>query len=725
MKIRTRIIISIVCIAFFSFLISIFYGYFEMRKNALDNTEEKLNVIADLQESRVENLININLERIKIFTSRVGVIDLMQDYYNNPDSIDKDDLSRRLEDAKKSSTDYNALWITDKDGKVIASSEKDQENKNFSSEEYFEFGKEKNYITFVKDEENKENWFYLAGPIQKDENVLGVSIVQTSPEEIINIMNDYSGLGETGETIIARLDENNDVEYFLETRHPYPPGVKVTKLDTHIPLVQALLNNEDYFTDLADYRNEKVFSASRYIDHTGWGLVVKIDQKEVFAPINHEINILIVISLVYLLFSFAVALFVARILSKPIENLHKGIKIIQKGDLDYKVGNNSKDEIGDLSREIDNLTSAIKVSRAEIDKKVEEQTKEIKLNDQKMQNQQKAILNILEDVNEEKLKTEHERNKIQAILSSIGDAVFVIGLDEKIIMFNSIAEKISGYTKEEAVGKVYKDILKFYLEKDNSINDKFVRDAMTSGTITYMTNHTYLLTKYNKKIPVADSASPLRDNNNKIIGCVVVFHDVSKERELAKMKDEFLNIAAHDLRTPMTAIKGYNDMILNGDFGQIPETLREPLKETQSASERLIRMVNDFLTSSRIEKGKITIQPKNIDIIPIVKTLIKQISPIAEKKGLEFKLEEIPEQLFVYTDSDKIQQVLTNLIDNAIKYTKSGWVKFDIQLKDKFAQFSISDSGQGISEEKQEALFTKYYQVSGGTKKVIEGQGQD
>lgn len=492
-------------------------------------------------------------------------------------------------------------------------------------------------------------------------------------------------------------------------------------------IFENIVNDRGYFL-YGKGTEQNLYSYARsngYKDFEGFNWIAEINQPTnlIFKPIYGIRNNLIIIAILGTLVLLVIMWYLIKSITTPLEDLSKKTDQISNGNYNIKLTSSANDETGNLAKSFNKMVDAIRVSRQEVDRKVQRQTEDIEVSKNKLENQQKAILNILEDVNEEKIKTEQERNKIQAILSSIGDAVFVIDLDEKILMFNSIAEKLSGYTSDEAIGKPYKNILKFILEKDNSINEKFVLDAINSGKISYMTNHTLLINKHGKKIPVADSASPLKNKNGKIIGCVVVFHDVTKERQLAKMKDEFLNIAAHDLRTPMTAIKGYVDMMLNGDFGKLPKELEDPLKETQGSSERLIRLVNDFLTSSRIERGKITIQPKEIDIVPILQSLTNQIKPIAEKKGLQFNVSNIPEKMIVFTDPDKIQQVITNLLDNAIKYTREGSVSFDIEQHNNEVIFSIIDTGKGVSEEKQENLFTKYYQVSGGRDKVVEGQG--
>lgn len=673
----------------------------------------ELEIAGNSRANHIDDFIKLNFEKMDLVSSRTKLRSVLSDYNSSPNTEDIDTIRGILNDAKKPIPDFESISILDDDGKVLVSTNQDSEGNIAKNKDYF-VGKEEDNVNILTDNYGEKN-LYFSGPIVLEGNKLGTVFIKSDVEYINSITGNPIGLGETGEIYI--IGSNNI---------PLTPLKLVGNEDVQIENSTAIkCINEDQNTgeETVNYAGDEVISYANKLENAPWCIVANIDNDEAMKNIVNLFWIYFYSLIISILIYLFIANYIAKYISEPIEKLKKDAQIIAAQDINHKINIKTGDEIEDLANTFSEMVLAIKQSYYEIDSKVEEQTKEIGRSREKLENQQMALLNVLEDVNEEKLKTERERNKIQAILSSIGDAVFVVDLNGKILMFNSIAEKLSGYSQKEAVGQPYKQVLKFIFEKDGSVNDQFIKDAISNGKISYMTNHTLLVTKHGKHIPVADSASPLLDKNKKIIGCVVVFHDVTKERELAKMKDEFLNIAAHDLRTPMTAIKGYNDMILNGDFGQVPEGLREPLEESQSASERLIRLVNDFLNSSRIERGKITVQPKQIDIVPIVNTLIKQIEPIAKKKNLQLSLSPLPEKLMVYTDSDKIQQVITNLIDNAIKYTKAGSIKFDVKVDDKKAVFSVTDTGAGISEEKQESLFTKYYQVSGGTKKVIEGQG--
>lgn len=418
---------------------------------------------------------------------------------------------------------------------------------------------------------------------------------------------------------------------------------------------------------------------------------------------------------------------VSNSILKPIRKLRAGVEIVQGGDLNYKVSIASKDEIGVLSRSFDAMTAAVKKSRAEIDKKVKEQTKEILTKQKLLGNQQKATLNVLEDVEEEKEKTSREKNKIDAILHSIGDGVFVVDKNLKIIMFNEIAAQISGYSIKEATDRKYYNILKFVYEKDGKINDKFIKGAIATGEIKEMSNHTMLIKKDGRKVAVADSAAPLKNKHGDVIGCVVVFRDVTKEREIDRMKTEFVSVASHQLRTPLTGIKWFTELLIKGKAGKLNKKQADFLQQVSASNERMIALVNDLLSVSRIETGrKFTIEKKKVDIVEIItQVLSDNISLARDKKVKIIKCKSRVKQFKIVVDGDKIRQVFHNLISNAIKYSKEkGKVKIncDHGKKDEVV-FSIEDNGAGIPKDQQKRIFEKFFRADNIAVRGIEGTG--
>lgn len=186
-----------------------------------------------------------------------------------------------------------------------------------------------------------------------------------------------------------------------------------------------------------------------------------------------------------------------------------------------------------------------------------------------------------------------------------------------------------------------------------------------------------------------------------------------KLKELDKRKDEFLSVAAHELRAPMTAIKGYLSMIIEGDTGKISNQVLDFLNNTIEANDRLIRLVNNMLNVSRIEEGRLVYQMGTVNLAKVAKSVYNEFLLVAQQKGLQLYVE-TPEGIrdSVYVDKDRIHEVLANLVSNAVKYTDKGSVTIKLlQPNPQTIRCEIIDTGLGITKEEQTKLFQKFFRA--------------
>ncbi len=191
-------------------------------------------------------------------------------------------------------------------------------------------------------------------------------------------------------------------------------------------------------------------------------------------------------------------------------------------------------------------------------------------------------------------------------------------------------------------------------------------------------------------------------------------------KELDKQKDEFISMAAHELRAPMTAIKGFISMVMQGDAGDITEKARGFLADANAINDRLVRLVNNMLNVSRIEEGRMVYQVETENLSNVVRSVYSSFRPEAERKGLEYRLN-IPTAIEdkVEVDVDRIHEVVANIISNAIKYTDKGKVEVALTQKKKDrVRVEVKDTGPGISSEEQKKLFTKFHRVESNVGKT-------
>jgi len=203
--------------------------------------------------------------------------------------------------------------------------------------------------------------------------------------------------------------------------------------------------------------------------------------------------------------------------------------------------------------------------------------------------------------------------------------------------------------------------------------------------------------------------------------------EIQRRQEIEKIdkaKSEFISIASHQLRTPLTAVKGYISMILEGTYGQLAEKQTRPLENVYQSNERLIRLVNDLLNLSRLDAGKIEFSPTLASLEEMVSSIVEELRINAEKKGLYMKMIKPSESLpKIMADQDKLRQVILNIVDNAIKYTKEGGITLELKKLDEREEVRVSDTGEGIDKEELNSLFQMFSRATAGTQLHAEGTG--
>ncbi len=193
-------------------------------------------------------------------------------------------------------------------------------------------------------------------------------------------------------------------------------------------------------------------------------------------------------------------------------------------------------------------------------------------------------------------------------------------------------------------------------------------------------------------------------------------------KELDQLKSEFLSIASHQLRAPITAVRGYASNIVEGEYGPVPDNLKEPLATVQETARMMVNSIEDYLNISRIEQGRMKYEKSDFDIADMAKKVVEELGPLAIKKKLSLDTS-IPENLMVNADIGKIKQVATNLLDNAIKYTEQGSVTVKVEKIGTNARVTIQDTGVGLSPEDIGGLFEKFKRARGANKVNTTGTG--
>lgn len=195
-------------------------------------------------------------------------------------------------------------------------------------------------------------------------------------------------------------------------------------------------------------------------------------------------------------------------------------------------------------------------------------------------------------------------------------------------------------------------------------------------------------------------------------------------KKLDRAKDEFVSLASHQLRTPLTSIKGYLSMVLEGDVGKISTAQRQVLEQAYASSERMVHLIADFLSVSRLQTNKFTIELVPTDLNRILEQMVASLQPLAAERKVKLSFEGVVTKRIMMLDTPKIQQAVMNFIDNAIYYSRvGGKVKVTLEYSGDDAIVKVIDSGIGVPKKEQDNLFTKFYRAENARKKRPDGTG--
>ena len=723
MKIKEKILLSFLIPFILISTLSTFGYYYFGGQILKEKIYENLYNISENKKDFIDTFLLNQKIILKTLSEREEISEFLKK--EERDVLYEESFAKLLSQFKESSTDYFEIFLLNKKGTIVVSSEEENVGLDRSLDEYFINAQQE---LFIKDpylsKITGEKVFAFANPIINQENndFLGIVVIriQIDKSPIITSLE----FGETGEGFLV----NEDGYMITPSRFEDDTFLK-KKVDTENTR-KCFSHGED--VDIThdeinwshDYRGEVILGTHQHIEEINWCLLIEMDQEEALSPLANIARIGFLIELLAILIILVIIERISDFTVRPISKLHKGVNIIAGGNFDYKVGTKSKDEIGKLSRVFDKMTSSLKESYHNIEMKVEKQVRQIKKNEKQMKRQQKALLSVMEDLQEKNRKISIERDEKEIILNNIGDGVFVIDSQFKIILINKMAQQLCGHKNiSKIIGKRYNEILRFVDEETGKEKDDFIKKTIQTGKIQKMANHTILIRKDGTKIPVADSSAPLKNKKGRVIGCVVVFRDVTQERAIDKAKTEFVSLASHQLRTPLSIIKWYAEILLEEDAGELKTKQREYLKEIYNGNQRMISLVNALLSVSRLELGTLSIYPEPLSITTIVNKLINEFEFKINEKKIKFvkKYDKLPK---IDLDKALIRIIFQNLISNAVKYTSDGGkVALKILRKNNKIEISIKDNGIGIPKKQQDQIFIKLFRADNAKEKNINGTG--
>ncbi|MEE4310523.1 MAG: ATP-binding protein [candidate division KSB1 bacterium] len=381
--------------------------------------------------------------------------------------------------------------------------------------------------------------------------------------------------------------------------------------------------------------------------------------------------------------SVAGAGYISKKISKPLTQLTKSATEIARGNFSHRIKVSTEDEVGRLAKIFNYMTTEL------------QRLNEMNLND---------IIT--------------EKNKTKTIIKNIADGVIVTDPAKKILMINSVAEQWFELNEKDVINVPVDQVI----GKKELINE--INHARNSENSIDKSVEVQLRPKnFRKKVVLQAKAAEVIDNEGTPIGIVTILRDVTREKEIDKMKTELVSMVAHELRSPLTSIAGFSELLL--DSGITKDQSEEYAEIILKESNRLGNLINKFLDISRIESGKSQVNKIALDIGFLITNIIGLNLQQAEKKKIRVEMN-IPEDLpSVNADKGMIEEVILNLFSNAVKYSpEHTMVTISANQSETDLIVSVKDEGYGISKEALQNIFNKFYRVTDNEHvREIEGSG--
>jgi len=674
-KIKSKILLYVLSIFLVAYTVSVFCIYKNVQKNVEKGIYDHLHSVTSLQKNRVRHAIAQNIERCRLIATRTKMRISLANYLKQENEADLKIISRILNDAKRSTPDIKDIFIMDTDGKVLASTDPVLMSKDYKAEKFFHEGLGSDYLSDIIKTDTGSILFYLSGPLTADGKVIGVLGVIVGADIFFEIVEDHSGLGRSGETYLI-----NEERYMI-TPSRFSVNAILVQKDESVNALDSLKHEAEGHIGRGeekkeiyrykDYRGEDVIGSHEYISEKNWGLIVKIDEEEIFKPVGDIRNISIIVGGATIIFILLTMAYASGAIARPIRRLNEGIKKINEGDLDHRVALKTTDEIGHLSRQFDGMTARLKESTV-------------------------------------------SKEYLHGIIDAVAHPMYVIdAANYKIKMANKAAAageeqrgltcySVTHYSDKPCSGKEHVCPLRKIKETRKPVKVEHVHYDHSSGEKKNIEIHAY----------------PLLNNKGELKEIVEYHFDITERRkteeamrEAIEAKLQFTSMVSHELRTPLGPIKEGAHIILDGLTGSVNEEQKDLLMTVKRNADRLNRIVNDVLDFHKLEAGHGVFVYREDDINECLMETHEAMSLVTEKKGIDLTVdldENIPKIKF---DRDKILQVLTNLVNNAIKFTEEGSIRLISRKEDNAVHVTVKDTGPGIKKEDMHKLFKSFQQL--------------
>ena len=660
----------------------------------------------------------------------------------NPDKKNTEDALKFLNNfnIKKQ---YSAIYLLNKDGVAVVSTEPTFTGNNYSFRPYFKkaINGQANMDVAIGVTSHLQGYYFSQPVKTSDQKIIGVLVLKLSPESLykdfdletrdINshlMLSDqfgvilysdvkeriFSSLGPLSAETLNNLKANKKFLDIEIKPLQYSGAQEILAWPKKDASVYKFFDKNDNASEIIAVSPVKGYPLFMVNEDDSVGISTDATRLTAITSLLILLSILIVI--------FSLSLLISKKL-EPLKELREMTKKIGNGDLKIKNTIKSGDELEDLGVFFSEMAQKLNEYYDNLEEKISERTKELNIKNEYLNKTKTATINILEDVENERNKVvELAKNleKFKLALDNASDHIVITDSNGIVLYGNNGVENITGYSLSEALGKKAGALWslpmpKEYYEKmwktiktDKKTFDSEIKNRRKNGQI------------YDARITI----SPVLNEHQEVEFFVGIEKDITHEKMVDQAKTEFVSLASHQLRTPLSSIGWYAEMLLAGDGGKLNKEQNSFVKEIYAGNQRMVELVNALLNVSRLELGTFAVDPEPTDIIKTAKSVFKELNPDIIQKKIKIDFNYDKDMPIIQADPKLLRMVLQNLLSNSIKYTpKEGSISLRITKKKLNLLIEVEDTGYGIPEQEKSRIFEKLFRAKNVREKDTEGTG--
>ena len=685
MLIRTKlIIIFTVLLSIMSSAGLIFYAEAEATLRAA--TFERLRSVATVQKQYLERMIAGNLRILSAMTSRYQLRKSLKDYLDGNDrAAQQETLRTILLAAAQGDGLIWSLAVAGTDGTVIAATRQERVGQPVTEgAPPGAPGGAAGTLQATRLDGVDDFALRLTGPLRLGDQTIGTLIMEVREPTILELFHRQSGLGTTGEVVLGQLRPDGSTLFITPLR--FDPGAGMLRIvppsNKRIAMTRAVRHEAGLSLDLFDYRDVPVLAVTEYLPEADWGMVVKIDQAEAFAPIARLKWLFVAIFASCLVLGIAAAFLLGRTVTGRLTRLTAAALKIGQGGLKDLPANDSQDEVGILSRALQHMLAEVR----------------------------------------------HSGELLSKVINVAPVHIFVQDQDGRYLLANPALAGLYGLAPERLVGNRQRDLHPSPAEWDGfrrsnaAVLEQNREVTLPDERFTDRFGVTHIL--HSRKVPFAMGGQPA------VLGVSLditarTHAEIAADTAAAEneAKGRFLATMSHEIRTPMNAVLGFMALVLESE---LPAPARRQLMTAHTAAKSLLLLINDILDLSKLQNGKLELEQVVFNLPMVLRNALDMLRMKAREQKLELGLS-YPDGLppCYVGDPTRVRQIITNLVGNAIKFSETGRVTIAVTqaAEPDLLRITVSDTGIGMTPEQVERIFDPFVQADNSTTRRYGGTG--